>query len=149
MDQKKNSPSTKSFSSFCVVLLHMLSSVSPARLKHFALCQALRNIFIKFSNKYKTFITQRVITAFNKGLVAVLRVTTEWSSCLTVMSFIVKVCCVSCTDVERYSDKYHSSEQTDSVMDWTPGELINNHLMTSAIRLISFSYRITTLDNKN
>lgn len=23
-------------------------------------------------------------------------------------------------DVERYSDKYHSSEQTDSLMDWTP-----------------------------
>ncbi|XP_053183831.1 RNA polymerase III subunit GL b [Scomber japonicus] len=23
-------------------------------------------------------------------------------------------------DVERYSDKYHSSEQTDSQMDWTP-----------------------------
>lgn len=25
-----------------------------------------------------------------------------------------------CADVERYSDKYHSSEQTDSLMDWTP-----------------------------
>ncbi|XP_039974484.1 RNA polymerase III subunit GL b [Xiphias gladius] len=23
-------------------------------------------------------------------------------------------------DVERYSDKYHSSEQTDSLLDWTP-----------------------------
>ena len=29
--------------------------------------------------------------------------------------------CVSCPDVERYSDKYHSSEQTDALTEWTPG----------------------------
>ncbi|XP_068612754.1 DNA-directed RNA polymerase III subunit RPC7-like isoform X3 [Brachionichthys hirsutus] len=27
---------------------------------------------------------------------------------------------VSCPDVERYSDKYHSGEQSDGLTDWTP-----------------------------
>uniref|UniRef100_A0A8D3CMC6 DNA-directed RNA polymerase III subunit n=1 Tax=Scophthalmus maximus TaxID=52904 RepID=A0A8D3CMC6_SCOMX len=28
-------------------------------------------------------------------------------------------------DVERYSDKYHSSEQTDTQLDWTPGVTVS------------------------
>lgn len=30
--------------------------------------------------------------------------------------------CVSCADVERYSDKYNRSEQMDRLLDWAPGE---------------------------
>lgn len=33
---------------------------------------------------------------------------------------------VSCADVERYSDKYHGSEQSERLMDWTPGETLIN-----------------------
>lgn len=34
---------------------------------------------------------------------------------------------ISSPDVERYSDKYHTSEQTDTVVDWSPGETPGYH----------------------
>lgn len=37
-------------------------------------------------------------------------------------SLILKVLLSSCADVQRYSDKYHSSEQTNSLTDWNLGE---------------------------
>uniref|UniRef100_A0A665T906 DNA-directed RNA polymerase III subunit n=1 Tax=Echeneis naucrates TaxID=173247 RepID=A0A665T906_ECHNA len=50
----------------------------------------------------------------------------EFRGAMRIIGFIVKVPSVSCPDVERYSDKYHSGEQTERLLDWTPGETITS-----------------------
>lgn len=48
------------------------------------------------------------------------------------MCFIVKgPACFLCVDVERYSDKYHSGEHTDTITHWSTGR-VRTHTHTRA-----------------
>lgn len=56
-------------------------------------------------------------------------------------------------DVERYSDKYHTSEQTDGLTDWTPDwkkfpKELRIHIKKSARHGVSAAARVQSTQNK-